>query len=341
MDKVYIGLDVGSSTCHVVAMDGEGTVVADRKFDTSEQKLIAAIEAIKGERHVHLESTDLAGWIRGVLKPRVARVVVGHARSSAWIANDPLKHDRLDATKLADLIRMDRVHEVYYADENHRAVFKQVVQNYDDVTGQQARLKSKIKARLRVQGVIVRGQEVYSPEGRKPVLKQVSSTAAREMIRDLFDLLDEMQKARQRALKLMKRESRPYPEIALFQEVPGVGVVGSCRFSAYVQTPHRFSSKRKLWRYCGLGITDRSSDGKSLGRQALDRNGNSRLKDMSCRAYLGAMHGKQDNRFKRAYRQSLSRTNEKTHARLNNQRKILATLLAMWKGGTHYQDDKG
>ena len=341
MSKVYIGLDIGSSTCNVVAMTADRTVIADFKFDTSERNLIAAIEGIKGERHVHLESTDLAGWIRGVLKPRVARVVVGHAKSSAWIANDPLKHDRLDAYKLADLIRMDRVHEVYYPNENHRAVFKQVVQNYDDVTGQQARLKVKIKARLRVQGVIVRGQGVYKPEGRKPVLKQVSSTAAREMIRNLFDLLDQMQKAQQRAMKLMKRESRQYPEIALFEEVPGVGIVGSCRFSAYVQTPHRFSNKRKLWRYCQLGITDRSSDGKSLGRQALDRNGNSRLKDMSCRAYLGAMRGKQDNRFKRAYRQSLSRTHEKTHARLNVQRKMLATLLAMWKGGTQYQDDKG
>ena len=53
------------------------------------------------------------------------------------------------------------------------------------------------------------------------------------------------------------------------------------------------------------------------------------------------MRCRDDNRFKRAYRASLSRTNDKTHARLNVQRTILATLLAMWKGGTPYQDDKG
>jgi transposase len=322
-------------------MDPEGALVRDRRFDTSERQLIGAVESVPGERHVHLESTELAGWIRGVLKPRAARVVVGHAKSSAWIANDPQKHDRLDATKLADLIRMGRVHEVYYPDEDHRGVFKQLVQSYDDLTAQQARLKCKIKARLRVQGVIVRGQQVYAPEGREPILAEVRSSAARGMIQNLFDLLDDMRRAQEHARNLMKRESRPYPEIARFEEVPGIGVVGACRFSAYVQTPHRFSSKRKLWRYAGLGITDRSSDGKPLGRQALDRNGNSRLKDMSCRSFLGALRGKQDNRFKRAYRQSLSRTHDKTHARLNVQRKILSTLLALWKGGTRYQDDKG
>ncbi|HLB80040.1 MAG TPA: transposase [Dongiaceae bacterium] len=341
MGKVYIGLDVGSSTCHLVAMTADRTVIADRKFNTSEANLIEAIEAIKGERHVHLESTELAGWIRGVLKPRVAKVVVGHAKSSAWIAKDPLKHDRLDATKLADLLRMGMVHEVYYSDDEDRAVFKQIVQHYDDMTGQVVRLKNKIKARLRVQGVIVRGEELYERKSRRSVVAQVRSSASREAIGQLGALLDDAIKAQGRALNLMKRQSRAYTEIKRFVEVPGVGIVGACRFSGYLQTPHRFSNKRKLWRYCRLGITDRSSDGKPLGRQSLDINGNGRLKDVSCRAFLGAMRCRDDNRFKRAYRASLSRTNDKTHARLNVQRTILATLLAMWKGGTPYQDDKG
>jgi transposase len=53
----------------------------------------------------------------------------------------------------------------------------------------------------------------------------------------------------------MTRMAKQFPEIALFQQVPGVGVIGACRFSGYIQTPHRFSSKRKLWRYCRLGIS--------------------------------------------------------------------------------------
>jgi transposase len=36
-------------------------------------------------------------------------------------------------------------------------------------------------------------------------------------------------------------------------------------FDAFIQTPHRFSSKSKLWRYCRLGIKKQSSGGKQAG----------------------------------------------------------------------------
>lgn len=343
MGRIYVGLDVGSTSCHLVAIDRDKTVVADRKFDTGEATLIAAVEALKAhEVHVHLEASELAGWIRRVLKPRVARVVVGHAKSNAWIAKDPLKRDRLDALKLAELLRMNQVHEVYYADEDHRTVFKQIVQHYDDVTDQQRRLKQKIKAALREQGVMARGDDVYTHGGREPLVAQVPSTAARDAIRQLFDLLDVTLKTQADARRLMRREAQKYPEIPRFEEVPGIAMITACRFSAYVvQTPHRFASKRKLWRYCRLGITDRRSDGKPLGRQALDWNGNGRLKDMSRKAFQGAMKSLDDNMFKRTYRDVLRSTHNKDHARLTTQRKILAVLLAMWKGGAEYQDDKG
>jgi transposase len=343
MAKVYAGLDMGSSGFHQVAMDKERVVLKDRKFDTTEHNLIAAFEDIKGEVHVHLEAGELAAWVRRVLRKRVTRVVVGHPKSSAWIAKDPLKRDRLDAFKLADLLRTDQVHEVYYSDDDQRTLFKQIVQHYDDVTSQEIRLKNKIKAAFREQGVIVKGTDVYTAAGRDKYLTAVPFAAAREAITQLYELLDVTLKAQKSAMKLMKRESEKYPEIARFDGAPGCGVVSSCRFSAYVQTPYRFSAKRKLWRYSRLGITDRQSDGKPLGRQSLDRNGSGRLKEVSRTVFLGAMQTAKDNLFKRSYRGTLQRTHNKTHARLTTQRKILAVLLAMWKGGTEFNDkiDKG
>lgn len=341
MRVVYCGLDAGSSSCHMTALDKEGVVVADRKFDTSERNLIEVFGAISGESHVHVEASELTAWIVRVLRPRVARVVVSHPRSNAWIAKDPLKRDSVDARNLADLLRMNRVHAVYYAPEEDRAEFKQLVQHYDDVTDQEVRLKPKIKARLRAQGVIAKNQDVYRAEGRLPYLAQVPRAGAREAIQQLYDLLDRTLEAQRQAFRLMCRESKRYPEIERFDEVPGVGPVGACRFSAFVQTPHRFSSKRKLWRYCRLGITDRQSDGKLLGRRRLDRSGNGRLKAMSHVAFCRSVAARGDNLFKRTYHRGVERTHNTTHARLTTQRKILAVLLALWKGGTRYQDDMG
>ena len=60
MAKVYVGLDMGSSGFHQVAMDKEKVVLKDRKFDTSEANLIRAFDDIKGEVQVHLEAGERA-----------------------------------------------------------------------------------------------------------------------------------------------------------------------------------------------------------------------------------------------------------------------------------------
>ena len=343
MATIYVGLDVGSSSCKLAAMDKEGGVVAERTFGTTEPNLIKAFGEIAGELHVHLEASTLAGWIRRVLKGRVTRIVISHPKMNAWIAKDARKNDRMDARKLADLLRVGLAekYQVYYSDDPERGVFKQIVQHYDRSTFTQVRLKSQIKAYLRAQGVIARGESVYSSVGRKSYLKQVSSEAAREAITQVYHLLDGALETQKAARKLMRQEARRYPEVARFQEVPGVGLVGACRFSGYVQTPHRFSSKRKLWRYFRLGIAMRTSDDKPVGRQSLDWNGIGVLKDMSRKSFEAAMRTRQDNMFKRAFGRSLTKTNNKIHARLSTQRKIIAVLRAMWIGGTDYQDEKG
>src|SRR5215813_13082812 len=188
--RTYVGLDVGSSTCHMVALDMEGRGLRNLQSPTSEAKLLDPITELPGEVHVHLEASELAGWIRRILTGRVARVVISHTTANAWIAKDPRKRDSVDAFKLAVLLRLGRVHEVYYPDEAHRAVFKQLMQHSDDVVAQQVRLKFKIKARLRTHGVIIRGKAVYSPGGRTGVVAQVESPAARQAITQLYALLD-------------------------------------------------------------------------------------------------------------------------------------------------------
>jgi transposase len=338
MRKVYVGLDVGSRGCEVAAMDEAGVILERHTLMTSEKNLIKVFEAMKGEIHVHLEASELAGWVRRVIKPIVTRVVISHPKSNQWIGRDPLKNDRIDATKLAEMLRTGKPHEVYYADDDGRSEFKRLVQHYDHVTTEEARLKRAIKGRLRAQGVIVKDLSIFTSKGRSQVLKRVTCTVARASIEQLYDLLGAALKTQRAALGLMRKESERYPEIALFVDVPGIGVILACRFSAYLQTPHRFANKRKVWRYCRLGIAWRKSDGQPLNHQALDRNGCGALKDLSRKAFMASLTTKKENAFKRTYLASWKNTGDKTHARLTVQRKIVATLWTMWRKGEKYID---
>ena len=127
----------------------------------------------------------------------------------------------------------------------------------------------------------------------------------------------------------MGQLGQPFPEIGRLRTVPGVGVIGAHLFVAFIQEPDRFARAQQLFRYCRLGIRERSSDGKPLGYQQLDRQGHGVLKAVSYRAWLAAMKRKQGPVYE-FYAQSLARTGDQVHARLNTQRKLLLTLLVLW-----------
>ena len=338
MSIVYVGLDLGSSNFHQVTVNEAGVSKVNREFATSEANLIKAFADQHGEIQVHLEAGELAPWATSIIAPRVSRVVCSHPQSNAWIAKDADKSDRIDAYKLADLLRLNRFKEVHYAGEQSRRDFKTVVQHYDELTQQQARLKTKIKARLRMQGVIVRGEQPFSVSGRKAVLAAVKSVAVRTAISQLYAVLDQSVESQTEARLLMLRAAQAFPEIKLFQTAPGMGPIGACRFSAYIHMPQRFSSRQKLWKYCRLSVSHRSSNGKPLRRPRLDRCGCGRLKDVTRKAFEAALRTHQDNGFKRTYRRSLEQTHDAIHARLTVQRKIVSTLRAMWINQTPYDD---
>jgi transposase len=341
MNTLFVGLDIGSRTFHQLGLQPDGSITINRRQPMSEANLITAFNDLGKHVQVHLEAGELAPWVRSVIAPLVQKVVISHPQANAWIARDPNKCDQRDAFKLADLLRMNRVHEVYYAEQQSRRDFKLLVQHYDDLCTQQKRLKLKIKARLRTQGIIVRDRRVYLDAGREKILAQVSSLAIRTAISQLFTVLEQTITTQKAAEKLMLQAAKAFPEIALFQAVPGLGPITACRFSAYVQTPHRFSNVRKLWRYCRLGGSQKSSDGNPLGRRKLDRCGNGRLKDVSRKAFEAARRAKADNAFKRAYERTLKNTHNETQARLTVQRKIVSVLRAIWLTQTPYRDELG
>lgn len=341
MNTLFIGLDIGSRTFHQLGLQPDGSITINRRYSMSEANLMVAFSDLGQHVQVHLEAGELAPWVRSVIAPFVKKVVISHPQANAWIARDPNKCDQRDAFKLADLLRMNRVHEVYYSEQQSRRDFKLLVQHYDDLCQQPKRLKLTIKARLRTQGIIVHDRRVYQEVEREKVLAQVSSLVVRTAISQLFTVLEQTITTQKAAEKLMLQAAQAFPEIALFRAVPGIGPISACRFSAYIQTPHRFSNVRKLWRYCRLGVSQQSSDGKPLGRRKLDHCGNGRLKDVSRKAFAAARRAKADNAFKRAYERILQSTHNETHARLTVQRKIIAVLRAIWITQQPYRDALG
>jgi len=112
-----------------------------RVIATSEQRLRWAFDKLGGDVRVHMEAGELASWVHSVIKPMVSEVIVSHPRSLAWIGKDSVKDDKVDAGKLAELLRLGRVHEVYCEEDTRRRTFKHLVTHHEQMSREQARQK--------------------------------------------------------------------------------------------------------------------------------------------------------------------------------------------------------
>jgi len=338
-ESFYVGLDLGSSHCFQSVINSDGALASARSIPTSEHHLRAAFTNLQGDVRVHLEAGELSNWVASIIQPLVAEVIVSHPRSLAWIGKDSQKDDKVDAKKLAELLRLGRVHQVFYQSDNSRQTFKYLVTHYEQLSREQARFKSKIKARLRTLGIIRKDSHLFSTLGQTALLDEIKSVSIKQMLTQSFAVLNQMLASFDEAKQAMIEFSKQFREIELLQTAPGVGIITACRFVGYVQTPHRFSNKRKLWRFCRLGVTRRESNGKRLAHPRLDSSGVGSLKDVSRKVFEAARRTKTDNSFKQFYEMSLLNTKNAVHARLSTQRKILATLRAMWISNQPFRND--
>lgn len=336
----WIGLDAHARSCLLGWMDEQGQRRQCWRFATQERAIIEHLKLIPAKaKYLAVEECGLGRWIAQVAKPHVTEVVVCDPRHNASISRHHHKCDEEDSYGLARLYRLGELKAVWQPKDQSRSVFKCAVQSYLDAVQRQTALKLQIKAHFRQWGVIPLGSSVYSRRGREPYLNELKEEGVRQQQRLLYELMDGALENESKARRLMIQQGKHFPEIMLLQSVPGVGRIGAHLFSAYIQEPARFEKPSQLYRYCRLGIRDRSSDNKPLGYQQLDRHGHGVLKAMTYRAWLTAMRLKKGPIYQ-FYLASLKRSGNEVHARLNTQRKVLMTLWTMWKNNAMFEAAK-
>lgn len=335
----YLALDVHVRHCVLGDMDNNGKFLGTKRFVTTEQNIIRALKTVSAKnKFLVIEEGTLSHWVAQAASPYVNQVNICDPRENALIYKSTNKNDKVDVKRLCRLLRLNEIKHVYHPEDDHRAVFKAAVQHYLDISHQKIRIKQKIKAMYRHWGIIdVFGDRIYNSKSYDEYLKQIPHRPVRNQLKRLYCLLDNNRVVLKAALAEMKQLGRKYPEIKQFKKIPGIGDIGAHVFDAFIQTPHRFAKRNQVWKYCRLSVTDRSSDGKPLGFKRLDKSGIGELKALTYRAYMATMRS--DNEVKRFYQQSLQRTQNRKHARLNTQRKIITVMHSIWKKGNAYRPE--
>jgi transposase len=259
------------------------------------------------------------------------------------------KNDRIDARKLADLLRSGLLSPVYHEESGVRTL-KELARSYLTITKDTTRVMNRIKGLYRSWAIPCAGQKVYSPRHRSAWLKQLHETGLLHRAERLYRQLDDLQPLRRQARQELLAESRKHPAVSLLRAIPWLGPIRVALLIALIQTPHRFRTKRQLWAYSGLGLQTRASGEyrfaagelqrtkKQPALRGLNQNHNHDLKYLfkSAATRASASTGP----FGDFYAALLATGMKPTMARLTVARKIAAITLSVWKKGERFDPEQ-
>jgi transposase len=317
-------------------------------IETKASTILQFIQGLRGDLHLTLEEGTWAAWLYDLLKPHVTELVICDPRRNA-LMKEGNKSDKIDARKLADLLRGGYLRSVYHG-ENGLRTLKELARSYLTISKDLTRVMNRVKALYRSWGIACGGQQVYAPRHRAEWLNKIEETGVRRRAEFFYQQLDALRGLHQAVRRDLLAESRKQSVTKLLRQIPSIGPIRAALLIALIQTPHRFRTKRQLWTYSGLAIETRDSaqhrfvDGhlqrskKPQQLRGLNRNHNHDMKAIFKSA--ATMASSREGAFRDFYQGLLSKGMDPAMARLTLARKIAVITLTVWKKGAHFDAER-
>src|SRR6058998_1654976 len=120
-DIKYIGMDVHKEAIVIAVLNGSGKLVMETILETKASSILQFIHGLRGELHVTWEEGTWAAWLYDLLQPQVHEILVCNPRRNALL-KEGSKSDKVDARKLAELLRTGMLRPVYHGENGLRTL---------------------------------------------------------------------------------------------------------------------------------------------------------------------------------------------------------------------------
>ncbi len=104
MATYYIGADVHSNNTEL-AVEQRGKIVARYSVPTTIPAISTVLSSLEGKKILAMEEGPMAGWLYRNLNQEVDKLIVSDPRHNKLITSEGDKDDKIDADKLAALLR--------------------------------------------------------------------------------------------------------------------------------------------------------------------------------------------------------------------------------------------
>ena len=152
-------------------MDASGKLIMECLLETKAATIVEFIQGLHGTLALTFEEGTSAAWLHDLLNPHVSRLIVCDPRKAALL-KEGNKSDRIDARKLAEMLRTNQLKSVYHGEHGLRTL-KELGRSYLTITQDVTRSMNRIKALYRSWAIPCSGSTVYAPRHRAEWLAKI------------------------------------------------------------------------------------------------------------------------------------------------------------------------
>src|SRR6202140_2607661 len=275
--KLTIGVDLGDRWSFYCVLDEAGQIILEQKVPTTPEAMKQTFSRIPQSR-IALETGTHSPWASRLLTELEHEVIVAHAQKVQLITKSNRKDDRHDARTLARLARVD---PELLGPGRHRSAKAQI---HLTVIRARAELVSARTALVNGGRGLVKSYGERLPKcGTYQVSRKLAaawSTGLRDVLEPLLKEIESLnERVKEYDERMEKIAKEVYPEVALLQQVKGVGTQIALSYVLTIEDPYRFPKSRQVGCFLGLRPGRRNS-GESEPQKGISKEGDRYLRTM-------------------------------------------------------------
>jgi transposase len=283
----YCGIDLHARSLYVCILDQTGQVLVHQNLRASPEELLAAVAPYRDDLVLAVECIFTWYWVADLCAQEGIAFVLGHALYMKAIHGGKAKNDRIDALKIATLLRGGMLPQAYVYPAGMRAT-RDLLRRRLHIVRKRGQLLAHIQMTSHQYNLPPLGKRIAYPSNREGVAEHFEDRVVRKSIAVDLALLErydalviDLESYRVRQAKQHDPQA-----FALLRSIPGIGKVLALTILYEIHDVRRFDRVQQFASYARLVKCAKESAGKRHGTSGA-KMGNVHLKWAFSEAAIG------------------------------------------------------
>jgi transposase len=274
----WCGIDLHARAMYLCILDAQGQVLLHQNLRANPEAFLEAVEPFREGLVVAVECIFTWYWLADLCAREGIPFVLGHALYMKAIHGGKAKNDRIDALKIATLLRGGMLPQAYAYPAGMRAT-RDLLRRRLHLVRKRGQLLAHIQMTTQQYNLPPLGKRIAYPANRKGVAEHFANRAVRKSIAVDLGLLERYDELlRDLELDLVRQAKQHDPQaFQLLRSIPGVGKILALTILYEIHDITRFDRVQEFASYARLVKCAKESAGKKHGTSGA-KMGNVHLK---------------------------------------------------------------